>query len=165
MAYAKLPLPCVDYPFGFDDFNQLVANNVAHLASLTAEHGSQPHTSSPAAPWQRMGNHNGIRVARTVIKATPVQQGATRLVELSIAGPALHSIESPAVGDVRIKITGLGRFRARAFVEGLGSTPVRMVSLSWSQAAATVGIKFLGLLLHEDGALADFPFYVVINET
>ena len=165
MAYAKLPLPCVDYPFGFDDFNQLIANNVAHLASMVADHGSLPPTTSSHSPWTRMGRHNGIRVARTVIKAEPQQQGASRLVVLSASGAALASIESPSVGDVRIAIQDLGRFRARAFVETTSSSVVRMVSLSWGHSTGNAGLQSLGLLLHEDGALADFPFYVVINET
>jgi len=161
MAYAKVPLPCTDYPFGINDLNQLIANNDTLFTAITAEHGDVQPPSS--LYWEEMGRHNGRLAAKTVVKLSPTVVGGSRYVEvLNGPTPVLAGVSSPSVGEVTVNLTGISRRRVIPMAEQVGSSAVRWVSLGWEQTSA---LSPIGVLLREDGVLADFPFYLVFWES
>ena len=165
MAYSKIPLPCGDYPFGKNDLNQLIENNDVLYDSIAEEHGITPGPASINNWWSQPGRHNSRLISKTVLKLSPVEVNGARTVDvLSFPTPALVGVTSPSVGEVSISLGHIGRRRAIAQAEQIGNSVVRWASLGWDSLNASYYGAPMGVLLYEDGALADFPFYVVIWE-
>lgn len=90
MSYVKLPKVTQDYAVGFQSVNQARDNNTALLAQLDAKHsigaGGQ---SPPGRPFEAVGRHDDIVIARTVAHFTVDSAVVpTRLRQL-VTGPML----------------------------------------------------------------------------
>jgi len=90
MSYVKLPKVTSDYAVGFQSVNQARDNNTALLAQLDAKHSTGTNGQSPPGrPFEAVGRHDDIVIARTVAHFTvDALVVPTRLRQL-VSGPML----------------------------------------------------------------------------
>lgn len=158
MTYAKLPLPCVDYPFGYQDLNQVFDNHEDMQSVFEAEHSLETPSGSHAQPVA--GEHRGRRFARSLLKFTPQSFAGGRAMSVDSIGPVMTSANSPSVGYVTVQVQNMTAWRAQACGYSSSSTR-RFVSLNWSPTLPSGYPDTLVIKLNEGGVLADFPFSVL----
>lgn len=162
MTYAKLPLPCVDYPFGFEDANQLVANNDAIKDLLEDEHSIDAPTIPKSLP--AAGEHKGRRFARSLLKVSLQTINGQRAVVTETTGPVIASVLSPSTGLYTVVVQHLADWRALS-CGFQTSAATRLVSMKWTQTLSAQGFPdTLIVKLASAGVLADFPFSLLIWE-
>lgn len=175
MAYSKLHwLAYADQAVGLRTINQAMANLIEHVDVLTVRHGQVEPVSafgiaSVITPPRRFGNHNDVRIPRTMQLIQTASVVGASVGGVSFGRPTLSAgsqdvisrIERTAVGVYFAAITGLTSYFADPSPASTSSVVRRVTQVPMtSTQGADPGIVFVCQELDGSNVFqpADFDF-------